>query len=101
MLADIATMSHAAFVNAYGNGATAPPSTPFQTENHCSMVRIKPTAENLAIMVDIFCAIIETGILPSVNSPVHHTARWLVDDTGHKPKRIRSRLKHRKPKVIT
>ncbi len=62
------------------------------------IVRIKPTPENLALMVDIFCASIESGILPAVNSPVHHAARWLVDDSGHKHKRIRTRLKHLKPK---
>jgi hypothetical protein len=65
-----------------------------------NLVRLQPTRDNLVIMVDLFCAIIETQIMPSVNSPLHHTARWLVDDyCGHKPKRKRTRLKHRKPRA--
>jgi len=62
-------------------------------------VRLEPTLENLALAVDLFCASIETGTLPSINSPCHHMARWLVDDSGMKTSRKRTRLKHRKPKV--
>lgn len=61
------------------------------------LVRLPPTPENLALMVDILCAAIETRTLPAVNSPCHHTARWLVDDSSHKPKRQRTRLQYRKP----
>lgn len=64
---------------------------------HQRMVRLRPTKGNLVVMVDLLCALIETGIMPSINSPLHHTARWLVDDSGHKPSRRRTRLKHRKP----
>jgi hypothetical protein len=62
-------------------------------------VRLEPTPENLALAVDLFCASIETGTLPGINSPCHHMARWLVDDSGMKTSRKRTRLKCRKPKV--
>lgn len=64
-------------------------------------VRLEPTLENLALAVDLFCASIETGTLPSIDSPYHHMARWLVDDFGMKTSRKRTRLKHRKPKEYT
>ena len=64
-------------------------------------VRLEPTLENLALAVDLFCASIETGTLPSIDSPCHHMARWLVDDSGMKIARKRTRLKHRKPKEYT
>lgn len=62
-------------------------------------VRLEPTLENLALAVDLFCACVETRTLPSANSPYHHMARWLVDDSGWKSQRKKTRLKHRKPKV--
>lgn len=64
-------------------------------------VRLEPTLENLTLAVDLFCASIETKTLPSINSPCHHMARWLVDDSGMKTNRKRTRLKHRKPKEHT
>jgi hypothetical protein len=60
-------------------------------------VRLPASRENLIVMVDMLCSIIEMRVLPSINSPLHHTARWLVDDAGWKPKRQRTRLRHRKP----
>jgi hypothetical protein len=63
------------------------------------LVRLPASRENLIVMVDLLCAIIEMQVLPSINSPLHHTARWLVDDAGLKPKRRRTRLRHRKPNV--
>jgi len=46
----------------------------------------------LVLMVDVFAACIETGVLPSHGSPCHRLARGLVDKSGMKPKRKRRRL---------
>ena len=51
--------------------------------------------DDLAFMVDVFAACIETGIMPTHGSPCHRLARKLVDESGMKPKRKRRRL----PKV--
>jgi hypothetical protein len=64
-------------------------------------IRLEPTPENLALAADLFCASIETKTLPSINSPFHHMVRWLVDDSGMKTGRKKTRLKHRKPKEYT
>ena len=44
------------------------------------------------LMVDVFAACIETGIMPTHGSPCHRKARQLVDKSGMKPKRKRRRL---------
>ena len=49
----------------------------------------------LILMVDIFAASIEAGLLPTHGSPVHRMARKLVDESGIRPQRRRRRL----PKV--
>jgi len=64
-------------------------------------VRIEASRGALITMVDLLCSIIETRVLPAVNSPLHHSARWLVDDSGWRPKRVRSRLAYRKPRKVT
>jgi hypothetical protein len=46
--------------------------------------------QELVLMVDVFCACIETGVLPLQNSPCHKLARKLVDKSGMKPKRKRT-----------
>ena len=46
----------------------------------------------LVLMVDVFAACIETGVMPSHGSPCHRNARLLVDKSGIKPKRKRRRL---------
>ena len=46
----------------------------------------------LVLMVDVFCACIETGVFPKHGSPCHRRARWMVDASGQKPKRKRRRL---------
>ena len=46
----------------------------------------------LVLMVDVFCACIETGVFPKHGSPCHRRARWMVDVSGQKPKRKRRRL---------
>jgi hypothetical protein len=46
----------------------------------------------LVLMVDVFAACIETGIMPTHGSPCHRKARQLVDKIGMKPKRKRRRL---------
>ena len=66
-----------------------------------ALVRLRPTKDNLALMVDMFCAMIEARSLPVINSPAHHAARWLVNDSGLKSKRRRTRLKHRKPNTFS
>ncbi len=66
-------------------------------EDYSKPVRIKPTASNMAVMLDLFCSCIETGVFPSKNSPAHHSVRWMVADSKHIPTRVRSKLKHRKP----
>jgi len=47
---------------------------------------------DLVLMVDVFCACIETGCVPSHGSRCHRLARRLVDASGIKPKRKRRRL---------
>ena len=47
---------------------------------------------DLVLLVDIFAACIETGILPTHGSPCHRKARQAVDDSGMKPQRKRRRL---------
>ena len=51
----------------------------------------------LVLMVDVFAASIEAGILPTHGSPCHRMARKLVDESGIRPKRRRRRL----PKIET
>jgi hypothetical protein len=46
----------------------------------------------LVLMVDVFCACIETGVFPAHGSPCHRRARWMVEASGQKPKRQRRRL---------
>lgn len=41
----------------------------------------------LVLMVDVFAACIETGIMPTHGGPLHRKARELVDKSGAKPKR--------------
>lgn len=48
---------------------------------------------DIALMVDVFCACIETGILPQPMSPCHLRARKLVAESGFKFKRKRMRIK--------
>lgn len=62
-------------------------------------IRLPANRENLVVMLDLFCSCIETRLFPSINSDAHRMLRWLVDDSGHKPKRKRTRLKHRKPEI--
>lgn len=64
------------------------------------MKRLDPTPENMALMIDTFCAGIEHGIWPVPNSEVHHMARWLVADSGFQFRRKRTRLKHRRPRIM-
>ena len=48
---------------------------------------------HLVLMVDTFCACIETGLRPAHGCPCHRLARQLVDASGKlKPKRKRRRL---------
>ena len=47
---------------------------------------------DLVLMIDVFCACIETGTLPKHGSPCHRLARRLVKDSGRQPKRKRKRL---------
>jgi hypothetical protein len=47
---------------------------------------------DMVLMVDVFAASIEAGILPAFGSPCHRLARKLVDLSGMKPKRKRRRL---------
>ena len=48
---------------------------------------------HLVLMVDVFAACIETGIMPTHGCPCHRLARQLVDASGKlKPKRKRRRL---------
>ena len=51
--------------------------------------------EEYVLMVDVFCACIETKTLPAINSPCHLKAREFVDKSGFKFKRKRTPL----PKV--
>jgi hypothetical protein len=51
----------------------------------------------LVLMVDTFCACIETRVMPSHGSPCHRKARDLVEQSAIAPKRKRRRL----PKVVT
>ena len=51
----------------------------------------------LVLMVDVFAASIEAGILPTHGSPCHRMARKLVDESGIRPQRRRRRL----PKIVT
>lgn len=44
------------------------------------------------LMIDVFCACIETGILPKPDSECHRKARELVDASGWRPKRKRSKI---------
>jgi len=60
--------------------------------------RLEPTRENFLVMLDLLCALIEAGIIPAKNSPLHHSARWLVDDAGHKSNRRKTRLSKNKPR---
>lgn len=52
----------------------------------------KTQFSDLVLMVDLFCASIETGVFPTHGSPCHRRARKLVDASGQKPKRKRRRL---------
>ena len=47
---------------------------------------------DLVLMVDLFCACIETCVFPSHGSACHRFARKLVDNSGFKPLRRRRRL---------
>lgn len=53
----------------------------------------RPTYHELSLMVDIFCACIETRTLPTHSSPCHHEARDMVRRSGFEFKRHRTRLK--------
>ena len=55
-------------------------------------MRKRDLTPDLVLMVDVFCACIETGILPTHGSPCHRRARKLVDDSGMAPERKRRRL---------
>ena len=46
----------------------------------------------LVLMVDVFAASIEAGLLPKHGSPCHRMARKLVDESGIRPQRRRRRL---------
>ena len=46
----------------------------------------------LILMVDVFCACIETGVFPTHGSPCHRMARKLVESSGQKPRRKRRKL---------
>jgi hypothetical protein len=46
----------------------------------------------LILMVDVFCACIETGLFPTHGSPCHRMARKLVESSGQKPRRRRRKL---------
>lgn len=52
----------------------------------------KTKRKDLILMVDVFCASIETGIMPQLGSPCHRLARRLVARSGWVPKRKRVRL---------
>jgi hypothetical protein len=47
---------------------------------------------DLVLMVDTFCACIESHMIPCHGCPCHRLARKLVDASGMKPKRKRRRL---------
>ena len=44
---------------------------------------------DLVLMTDVFCACIESGVLPKIESPCHFLARRLVAESGFKFKRKR------------
>ena len=50
------------------------------------------TKADLVLALDVFCACIETGILPAHGSEYHRKARELVRKSGCQPKRKRRRL---------
>ena len=52
---------------------------------------------DLLLMVDVFAACIETGVMPAHGSPCHRKARQLVEQSGQKPKRKRRRLPPNSP----
>lgn len=55
-------------------------------------VRCSALFGELVLMVDVFCACIETGVFPKHGSPCHRRARRMVEASGQKPKRQRRRL---------
>jgi hypothetical protein len=50
------------------------------------------TFADMVLMVDVFAASIEAGIMPAFGSPCHRLARKLVEQSGMMPKRRRRRL---------
>jgi hypothetical protein len=53
--------------------------------------------DELVLMVRMFCACIEIGMMPEKGSPCHRRALWMVDESGQKPKRKRRRLPRKNP----
>lgn len=51
-----------------------------------------PEYRDLALMVDILTACIETRVLPAIGSPMHRQAREFVKASGCAPRRNRLRL---------
>jgi hypothetical protein len=47
---------------------------------------------DVALMVDMFCACIETRTLPAIGSPCHRKARQLVDSSGLNSDRVKTSL---------
>ena len=65
---------------------------PYQPTGSEPTVRSTGLLGDLVLMVDVFCACIETGMLPKHGSPCHRKARKMVEASGQKPKRQRRRL---------
>lgn len=56
--------------------------------------------KDLVLMVDVFCACIETGVYAQHGSPCHRKARALVDRSGYVPERKRRPLPRIKKEMI-
>jgi hypothetical protein len=55
-------------------------------------IKSPKTFADMVLMVDVFVASIEAGIMPAYGSPCHRRARKLVEQSGMMPKRKRRRL---------
>lgn len=64
-----------------------------------TMKNKKPSYKDLVLMVDIFCAAIESGLFPIPGSLAHRMARYMVDKSGCKPRRKRMALSKPKAKI--
>ena len=52
----------------------------------------RPQYRDLVLFVDMFCASVESGMIPMIGSPCHRMMRNMVDESGCRPVRRRMRL---------